>query len=331
MTEQEGFDATMKKVPAPTQCTRATHLVDTLSPMSIPDYQQLMLPVLICASAGEVRIGSVVDELASKLNLTPEQKSEFLPSGRQTVFSNRVHWAKSYLSKAGLVEITRRGFFRITPRGVAVVESKPEKIDNKYLNQFEEFRRFRDRSAPESAQKDDWTAPLEQPETPDEVMRSAHTQIEVALGQDLLDRIRQAPPEFFERLMITLLLSMGFGGSAAEAGRRLGGSGDGGDQDALGLDRVYVQAKRYSATNSVGPGAIRDFFGSLDRHKATKGLFVTTSSFSPAARDTAEFLSKRIVLIDGEQLTQLMIRHNVGCRVEATLHIKRLDEEFFDE
>jgi restriction system protein len=166
-------------------------------------------------------------------------------------------------------------------------------------------------------------------------MRVAHRQIEISLAQELLDRILAAPPDFFERLIITLLLSMGFGGSAADAGRALGRSGDDGvdgviDQDALGLDRVYIQAKRYAPGNNISSGAIRDFFGSLDRHKATKGLFVTTSTFSTSARETAEFLSKRIVLIDGEQLTKLMIRHNVGCRIEDTLHIKKVDEEFFE-
>ena len=166
-------------------------------------------------------------------------------------------------------------------------------------------------------------------------MRAAHRQTEAALAQELLDRIRVAPPDFFERLIVGLLIAMGYGGSVADAGRALGRSGDDGvdgviDQDALGLDRVYVQAKRYANGNNVGPGAIRDFFGSLDRHKAAKGLFVTTSTFSASARETAEFLSKRIVLIDGEQLTRLMIRHNVGCRIEDTLHIKRIDEDFFE-
>ena len=166
-------------------------------------------------------------------------------------------------------------------------------------------------------------------------MRLAHRQIDAALEQDLLDRVRTAPPDFFERLIVNLLLSMGYGGSTANAGRALGRSGDDGvdgviDQDALGLDRVYIQAKRYANGNNVGAGAIRDFFGSLDRHKATKGLFVTTSTFSPSARETAELLSKRIVLIDGEQFAKLMIRYNVGCRIEETLQIKKVDEEFFE-
>jgi restriction system protein len=305
--------------------------------MAVPDYQSLMLPVLVASSKGEVRIGSVVDDLADQLALTPDERSELLPSGKQTVFSNRVHWAKSYLSKACLVELTRRGYFRITPRGQAALAANPAQIDNKFLAQFEEFRQFRDRSNG-NGEADNGAAvhALDtQQHTPDETMRLAHRQIESALGQDLLDRIRKAPPDFFERLIVNLLLAMGYGGTADNPGRTLGRSGDDGvdgviDQDSLGLDRVYIQAKRYAAENTIGAAAIRDFFGSLDRHKATKGLFVTTSTFSPSAKETIELLSKRIVLIDGDQLAKLMIRHGVGCRLEDTLYIKKVDEEFFE-
>jgi restriction system protein len=306
--------------------------------MSVPDYQSLMLPVLQTASRGEVRIGEAVEQLADQLSLTAEERTAILPSGKQTVFSNRVHWAKTYLGKAGLIEATQRGHFKITARGGQVIASRPERIDNAFLGQFEEFKQFREKSAgggEDTEQPQATPALVNRTETPDEIMRVAHRQIEISLAQELLDRIQAAPPDFFERLIISLLLSMGFGGSAADAGRALGRSGDDGvdgviDQAALGLDRVYIQAKRYSMGNNIGPGAIRDFFGSLDRHKATKGLFVTTSIFSPSARETADFLSKRIVLIDGEQLTKLMIRHNVGCRIEDTLHIKKVDEEFFE-
>jgi restriction system protein len=306
--------------------------------MSVPDYQSLMLPVLsVCASHDEVRIAAVVEHLTEQLRLTLEERQELLPSGKQTLFSNRVHWAKTYLNKAALIEITRRGHFKITTRGQQVIESHPERIDNAFLSQFDEFRQFTKRSSQGAAEDQHPPSPAftTETETPDEIMRVAHRQIETSLAQELLDRIRVAPPDFFERLIVNLLLSMGYGGSAADAGRALGRSGDEGvdgviDQDALGLDRVYIQAKRYAIGNNIGSGAIRDFFGSLDRHKATKGLFVTTSIFSPSARETAEFLSKRIVLIDGEQLTKLMIRHNVGCRVEDTLHIKKIDEDFFE-
>ncbi len=196
--------------------------------MSIPDYQSLMLPVLVASSKGEVRIGPVVDELADQFGLSPEKRTELLPSGQQTVFSNRVHWAKSYLSKAQLVEITRRGYFRITPRGQAALQSAPQNIDNKFLTQFEEFRRFRERSSA-TPEPDDGTPPPvleDQKQTPDETMRMAYRQIETALIHDLLERIREAPPDFFERLMVNLLLGMGYGGSTENAGRTLGRSGD---------------------------------------------------------------------------------------------------------
>jgi restriction system protein len=305
--------------------------------MTVPDYQSLMLPVLVASCKGEVRIGDVVNQLADELKLSPEERGELLPSGRQTLFSNRVHWAKTYLNKAHLIEITRRGHFKITDRGIDVLRSQPARIDNNLLNQFLEFREFKERSSGEAEQRTQVSPDVleDRKQTPDELMRDAHRQINTALAQELLDRISKAPPEFFERLMVNLLLSMGYGGSTTGAGRALGRSGDDGvdgviDQDALGLDRVYIQAKRYATGNNIGAGAIRDFYGSLDRHKATKGLFVTTSGFSSSARETAEFLSKRIVLIDGEQLAALMIRYNVGCRIEESLDIKKIDEEFFE-
>lgn len=305
--------------------------------MSIPDYQSLMLPVLSASTDGEVRIGELVEKLAEKLGLTPEERGEILPSGKQTVFSNRVHWAKTYLNKAGLIEITRRGHFKITERGRSALNAKPKRIDNRYLVQFDEFKKFTERAAHDATEDEHPATPLSTnlTNTPDETMRVAHREIEASLGQELIERVRAAPPAFFERLIINLLLRMGFGGSAVDAGRALGRTGDDGvdgviDQDALGLDRVYIQAKRYAVGNNIGSGAIRDFFGSLDRHKASKGLFVTTSTFSASAQETAQFLSKRIVLIDGDQLAKLMIRHNVGCRVEDTLYIKKIDEDFFE-
>lgn len=301
---------------------------------AVPDYQSLMLPVLRAAADGEQRIGAVMQRLGDELGLSEGARAALLASGRQTIFANRVHWAKIYLAKAGLVEATRRGHFQLTKRGSDMLATNPARIDNRFLSRFEEFRQFSNRSAQST---DDEVIPDPSgaaDQTPDEIMRAAHRRIEAALAEDLLDRVRAAPPDFFERLIVNLLLGMGYGGSAAEAGRALGRGDDGGDgvidQDALGLDRVYIQAKRYAAGNSVGPGAIRDFFGSLDRHKAAKGLFVTTSTFTGSARKTADYLSKRIVLIDGEQLTRLMIRHNVGCRIEEVLHVKKVDEDFFE-
>lgn len=306
--------------------------------MSIPDFQTLMLPVLGEAATGEKRIGDVVERLADQFGLSPEDRSHLLPSGRQTTFANRVHWAKSYLGKAGLVELTRRAHFQITPRGREVLAQPPARIDIKFLSRFPEFQSFRiaqdgaEEQAEAAVQTNDATASL----TPDEVMRAAGRQLEAALASELLQRVVAGTPAFFESLVVRLLIAMGYGGSVNDLDRALvGKSGDGGvdgviDQDPLGLDRIYVQAKRYAADNAVGASAIRDFFGSLDRFKATKGLFVTTSSFTSSARETAEMLSKRIVLIDGPQLARLMTRHEVGCRVEERLTIKKLDEEFFD-
>jgi restriction system protein len=299
-----------------------------------------MLPVLRIAAQGEARISDAVERLAIEFGLSTEERSHLLPSGRQTTFANRVHWAKSYLSKAGLVELTKRAHFLITDQGREVLATPPERIDIKYLSRFPSFQQFRE-AADDKESEDTVSAPspiagVVQALTPDEVMRSANRQLEVALADELMQRIRAGTPEFFESLVVRLLVGMGYGGSVSDVSKALvGGSGDGGvdgviDQDHLGLDRIYVQAKRYAEGNTVGSGAIRDFFGSLDRFKATKGLFVTASTFSSSARQTAEQLSKRIVLIDGDQLTRLMIRHGVGCRIEETLYIKKVDEEFFE-
>jgi restriction system protein len=215
------------------------------------------------------------------LGLSAEERSELLPSGKQTVFSNRVHWAKTYLTQAALIENTMRGHFGITPRGEQILASHPSHIDNAFLRQFDEFKQFKERARVSQSKPPDVQAEVEETnetETPDEIMRRAHKQINAALAQDLLEHIRAASPEFFERLIVDLLLSMGYGGSRADkAGRILGRSGDDGvdgviDQDALGLDRVYIQAKRYAAGNNIGSGAIRDFFGSLDRHKAKEPI-----------------------------------------------------------
>lgn len=301
--------------------------------MAIPDFQTLMLPVLRASDKGEVKISEVVGVLGAQLGLTEDELSELLPSGKQSTFSNRVNWAKSYLGKAGLIELTRRGHFVISDRGRAVLASPPQQINIKFLETFPEFKAFRDINYQSSGAVVVPDANLKDL-TPDEIIRSAHAELDKSLSAELLTKVLLAPPDFFERLVVQLLVAMGYGGSAADAGRALGKSGDGGvdgviDQDALGLDRIYVQAKRY-ADNKVSAGDIRDFFGSLDRFKASKGLFVTTSGFSPAAKETADLLSKRIVLIDGHLLTRLMIRYDIGCRVEETIYIKKIDEEFFD-
>lgn len=312
--------------------------------MAIPDYQSLMLPVLEAGAQGEARIGDVVEALAEKLGLTDEERAELLPSGKQTTFANRVHWAKTYLGKAGLVALTRRAHFKTTDRGLAVLQKPPDRITINFLEDFPGFKDFIGGSPKAEADgvkaipkaEDQQASADNQLLTPDEEMRRAHKNLEDALAESLIARIQAASPTFFERLIVNLLLAMGYGGTTSDIAKALiGKSGDGGvdgviDQDPLGLDRIYVQAKRYADGNSVGAGAIRDFFGALDHFKAAKGLFVTTSTFSIPARTTAEMLSKRIVLLDGPQLARLMIRHNVGCRIVETLHLKEEDEEFFE-
>lgn len=308
--------------------------------MSIPDFQTLMLPVLKLAWNEEVKIGDAVEKLAAEFCLTDDERSELLPSGKQTRFANRVHWAKSYLSKAGLVDLTRRAHYQASDDGRKVLAAPPQKIDIAFLGQFPGFEEFRTSSSEAKASEDAQIPAAASSEfTPDELMRSAHEEITSSLAVELLNRVRSGSPDFFERVVVRLLIAMGYGGSVSQVDEDLavvGKSGDGGidgviDQDPLGLDRVYIQAKRYAADNTVGAHAIRDFYGSLAGHKATKGLFVTTSTFTPAARLTADGLPQKIVLVDGKQLTRLMIRHEVGCRVQETLQIKKVDEDFFEE
>ena len=294
-----------------------------------------MRPVLAAASDGEVKIGDVVQKLAKELGLTSEERDKLLPSGLQPLFSNRVKWAKSYLKEAALVKATRRGHYVITDRGRTALQDPSIEINNRFLAQFPEFREFKNRTrdplAPISIDSIDESDNT----TPDESLRRAHQKINEALAADLIDRVRDAAPEFFETLIVNLLLAMGYGGSSEDAGRALGQSADDGvdgviDQDPLGVDQIYVQAKRYKEGHPVGPGAIRDFFGALSLKRATKGIFVTTSTFSSSANDTARGLGSRIVLIDGNQLAKLMIRYNIGCRNEEALYLKKIDEDFFD-
>lgn len=300
----------------------------------IPDYQTLMRPVLKSAAEGEVRISSVIDELAEEFALTDEERDELLPSGKQSRFSNRVHWAKGYLKQAGLVRPTRRAHFVITDRGRDVLGTD-DMINAAYLERFDEFQEFKNRTRESASDEVAVTATIEETATPDEVLRAAHRKINAALSADLIDRVREVSPGFFENLIVELLLAMGYGGTSEDAGRALGKSGDDGidgviDQDPLGVDQIYVQAKRYAEGNNIGAGAIRDFYGALSLKKAQKGIFVTTSAFSTSAIQTARDLGSRIVLIDSVQLAKLLIRYNIGCRDEEVIHLKKIDEDFFD-
>ena len=290
-----------------------------------------MLPLLRSSAAGEQAVHQAIEKLAQEFLLSVEQRAELLPSGKQTKFANRVQWAKTYLTKAGLLEPTTRAHFKISLRGSSVLHDPPGKITIQYLSQWQEFNDFRFKVEPVAIA----AAPDESELTPDETIRRVWQSLNSALAADLLDRIRISSPAFFETLTVKLLVAMGYGGSLEEAGKALGQSGDNGvdgviDEDQLGLGRIYIQAKRYKEGNAVGPGDIRDFFGALDQHKALKGIFITASTFTSAARATATNLSKRIVLIDGERLAKLMIQFEIGCRASESIVLKRLDEEFFD-
>ncbi|GJL90828.1 restriction endonuclease [Hyphococcus sp.] len=299
----------------------------------IPDYQTLMKPVLVSASQGERSIRDVILDIGQILNLTENELNETLSSGKETVLANRVHWAKTYLKQAGLVEYTKRGHFALTERGRQALHSD-RKIDNSFLKEFSEFRDFQSRSK-DSTALEEQDFPQEIEATPDEIIRLEFKKLQNTLAAELLDKVRRATPRFFEALIVDLLIAMGYGGSIEDAGRSLGQSGDNGvdgviDQDALGVDQIYLQAKRYADGNTVGSGAIRDFFGALNIKRAQKGIFFTTSAFTPSAIQTAESLGSRIVLIDGNHLAKLMIRYGIGCRTEETFHVKKLDEDFFE-
>ncbi len=223
----------------------------------------------------------------------------------------------------------------ITDRGTRALADASAKINNEYLQQFEEFRSFKTRITDSETIEPSESPQLALSSTPDENLRHAHKLISAALAEELLDRVRNASPAFFEQLIVDLLIAMGYGGTSEDAGRAIGQSGDNGvdgviDQDPLGVDQIYIQAKRYKEGVNISAADIRDFFGALSLKKAGKGIFVTTSTFSPAATQTAKDLGSRIVLIDSVRLADLLIRYNVGCRVEEVLYLKRLDEEFFE-
>ena len=302
--------------------------------MPIPDFQSIMLPLLTFAGDGkEHSLREAIEVLAQQFALTPEERAELLPSGRQEVFVNRVGWASTYLRKAGLLESTRRGHFKITERGCAMLRSKPSMINIKYLRQFDEFVEFQ-RPVRETSANEAENADTEETRTPEERMESAYQRVREGLAAELLQTIKDNSPAFFERLVIDLLVRMGYGGTRKDAGQAIGKSGDGGidgiiKEDRLGLDIVYVQAKRWD--DVVGRPEIQKFAGALQGQRAKKGVFLTTSSFS---RDALEYVSRiesKIVLIDGEMLAQLMIDYNIGVATVASYDVKRIDSDYFAE
>lgn len=302
----------------------------------IPDFQTLMRPVLESCAKEERKIGDVIEEMSDLFELSAEEREEMLPSGRQARMANRVHWARGYLKQAGLVRPTRRGYIEITEEGRDVLLNGPERITMKYLERFPAYLEFQSRGkgSSENTATEEVASLIAQDATPDEVLASAHRQLHESLSADLLDALRNGTPKFFEKAVVSLLISMGYGGADGR-GAVLGGAGDNGvdgviDKDPLGVDQVYVQAKRYGPKTTVGAGEIRDFFGALSLKDVSRGIFVTSSLFTSSARETAEKLGARIVLIDGPKLADLMITYRVGCRVKETFTVSELDEDFFD-
>lgn len=309
--------------------------------MAIPDYQAFMQPLLQAINDGaEHSIRALYDQLSNAFSLTDAERAELLPSGRQAVVENRIGWAKTYLKKAGLIDSPKRGTCRITPRGKEVLASGPAAINTEFLKQFAEFQHFQTAHLDKQANNAN-TAPqsgheLSQIETatPTEAIETAHQRLRQELASDLLDTIKSGSPAFFERLVVDLMLKMGYGGSRKEAGEATKLSGDGGidgiiREDRLGLDTIYLQAKRWEAV--VGRPEIQKFAGALQGERARKGVFITTSAFSREAHDYVALIDSKIVLIDGNRLADLMIDYGVGVTTRQVFEVKQLDSDYFAE
>lgn len=303
--------------------------------MPIPTFQKLMMPLLAFAGDGNAHpLGAAVAHLADQFGLTEAERNELLASG-QTIIYNRVAWARTYMSKAGLLETVRRGIFRITDVGAGVLRENPPAIDNAFLMRFPSFVEFREAAG--NRRDEGGTAvvpPLVGEETPEEALERAYLGIRETLAQDLLDRVKAGTPEFFEKLVVELLVKMGYGGSRADAGERVGQTGDGGidgiiKEDRLGLDVIYLQAKRWQAT--VGRPEIQRFVGALQGHRARKGVFLTTSTFSQDAKEYVSHVDSKVVLIDGATLSRLMLDFDLGVSTVANYAVKRIDSDYFEE
>ncbi len=307
--------------------------------MAIPDYQTIMLPLLKLAADGqEHSLRGAIEDLADHFGLSEEDRKHLLPSGTQATFDNRVGWARTYMKKAGLLKDPRRGYFQITDSGFQALKAKPKNIDNKFLKQYPGFLEFRTRNGNKDvAEGTGVAAPspaVDEERTPLEVMEDAYETIRSGLVGELLEQVMSSSPSFFERLVVDLLVSMGYGGTRKDAGEAVGGSGDEGidgiiKEDRLGLEVVYIQAKRWQ--NTVSRPEIQKFVGALHGQNARKGVFITTSDFSRGATEYVEGLQDKVVLIGGERLANLMIDHGVGVALEEAYEIKRVDSDYFNE
>lgn len=300
--------------------------------MAIPDFQSLMLPLMqYCRDGKEHNTSETSDALAATFKLTTDERRALLPSGVQKIFINRLAWAKSHLKMAGLLESPKRGVFKITKRGLDVLENKPSAINLKYLFQFPEYVQFRNTKRIKTETDD---SDNDHPATPEETLENAYEKIRRDLATELLQRLKSSSPAFFERLVVEVIVKMGYGGTRQDAGKAIGKSGDGGidgiiKEDKLGLDTIYIQAKRWE--NTVGRPEIQKFVGALTGQRAKKGLFIATSDFTSDALDYVSRVDTKIVLIDGETLAELMIDHNVGVSTIATYDLKKIDSDYFTE
>jgi restriction system protein len=303
--------------------------------VTIPDYQTVMLPLLRLASDEQEHSSrGAIENLADQFELSEQERKELLPSGRQATFDNRVGWARTYMKKAGLLESKQRGYFKITSRGLEALQRDPQTINVKFLEQYPEFVEFRtkrsvvDKPASSKEMQEDDT------QTPEEAIEAAYQAIRNNLASDLIQQIMECSPSFFERMVVDLLVKMGYGGTRKDAGQAVGQSGDEGidgiiNEDRLGLDVIYIQAKRWES--SVGRPEIQKFVGALQGQRAKKGIFITTSSFSKQAIDYTSMIESNVVLIDGETLAKLMIDNNVGVSSIAAYEVGRVDSDYFDE
>jgi restriction system protein len=300
--------------------------------MPIPDYQTLMLPLLKFLADGKERnLAEATKVLSEQYQLTPEEKQLLLPSGQQTVIRNRIGWARTYMAKAGLIGSNRRGYWQISDRGKSVLSKEPDRIDNHFLQQFPEFIAFRDLHHQKEEQPEQ---PPSGADTPEEALANAYQSLRSELEAELLQQVKDAGPTFFENLVVQLLVRMGYGGNLHDAGQAVGQSGDGGidgiiKEDRLGLDVIYIQAKRWES--NVGRPEIQKFAGALQGHRARKGVFITTSSFSRDALDYVERIDSKIILIDGPTLAKFMVDNNVGVSTIQTIDIKKIDQDYFNE
>ncbi|MDZ7859769.1 MAG: restriction endonuclease [Candidatus Krumholzibacteriota bacterium] len=301
--------------------------------MTIPDFQSIMLPLLQLAADGkEHSIRNAIEELSDQFELTDDEREDFLPSGRQHTFDNRVGWARTYMKKAGLLKYTRRGHFCITDRGREILLENPQYINIKLLKRFPEFVEFQ--SGKKKSKDDAKQKEIETNETPEELLENSYQELRNNLALDLLDTVKDLSPKYFEEIVVDLLVQMGYGGSRIEAGKAIGKSGDEGidgiiKEDKLGLDIIYIQAKKWN--NNVGRPDIQKFAGALQGKRARKGIFITTAEFSKEAENYVSKIESKIILIDGRKFAELMIDHDVGVSTVASYKIKRIDLDYFTE